>query len=343
MERRSKSADQRSAKSLTFHPAVFAGRSEKGNSTMNSKRLVAPTNDPPVQDLFNCCRQILTACHSPDGIDDSFVYLLCNDGSLQLGLGKKKFLTGHFGQQADSLGWKLSDLPVCIPKGYGPASAVIVDKRTALGLRSTLHLALASIADAFDAGHLPEQPNDVSDPVTKDSSLYDKRTDKSSKDPLENMGNPFAGFTTVDQEKCIRIYASAYKAAQRWPFDPDEIAHYALAKALAKFSEIYAPASFGWRTASRYCWSLSNRAKSRPLHDSYEESARTYGPDFDELLGPILQLQDPLDSWLLCSKMLTDLPMKEITRLTNFFSPRYRSESYYRQRMHAAIETLDLC
>lgn len=302
---------------------------------MKTKPLVAVNNHCLEQGIYDCCRSILDSFHSLDATDASFVYLLCNDGSLQIAQGKRRFLSSHFCEQAGSLGWRLCDLQIRIPDGYGPTSGIAVDKRTGLWLRSMLSPGLESIAHTVDKGRSPHRP-----PVADSNKLA--FASNASIAVGKQTHSPQRNFSDTETDKYQEIYASAYKAALRWKFDPGEVAHYVLMKAIDKLEQIRVPRSFAWRTASRYCCSLACRAKSRPAHMSFEETARTYGPSYSEYLGSIMELKDPLASWLLCSKLFTDLSINEITQLTNHFSPQKYSASYYRMRMHAAIKSLDL-
>lgn len=301
---------------------------------MNTKQEYKTSSDSLEQEMYLCCRRILSSCHSPSGVDEPFVYLLCNDGSLQICQGKKNFLTGHFCEQAVSLCWNLRDLPVCVPSGYGPTSAIVVSKRLALRLRAVLDLPLTSVAYSVDQGN--------QDPRTEEGGASLDLESKPVTKAIEPSTSPFTKFTTSDHEKCMKIYHTAFRVALGWKFDPDDVAYYVLMKSVEKWDDIDWPISFAWSTARRYCWSLHCRAKSRRFHEHYEESHHTYGPSFSDFLHEILNLEDSLDSWLLCCKLLTELPMKDITRLTNHFSQRQYSETYYRLRMHAAIKSLDL-
>ena len=284
-------------------------------------------NEPIEAEMYSYVRAALRYFHQEELTHDHFVYLLCDDGSLQITKGGEQFLTRHFCEQREPLGWKLRHLPVklgCIE--HLPSSAIAVTKSTALELQRIFDGSLQSVAS-------------VTDP-TMDESLQPIPNPRSLSEDC-SVCNSHERFTVPQQmnEQCRDIYSGAFQAALRWrKVDPYDIAQEAVLESLPKLQKIRSPKAFGWTLGNTLCKRYYRIKCLRIEHEYFDNASDPSIEGFEELVRNILDIKDTLDAWLLTVKLTTGITMETLTHLANHWTKSDYSVSYYRLRMHSALE-----
>ncbi len=286
-------------------------------------------NEPIEAEMYSYVRAALRYFHQEELTHDHFVYLLCDDGSLQITKGGEQFLTRHFCEQREPLGWKLRHLPVELDcSEHLPSSAIAVTKSTALELQRVFDASLQSVAS-------------ITDP-TMDDSFPPIANPRSSNEDCSAY-NSHERFTLPEQmnEKCSDIHSGAFQAALRWRnIDPNEIAQEAVVESLPKLHTIRWPKAFGWYLGNKLCQRYYRIRCLRGEQEYFDNARDQTIEGFEELVRDMLDIRDTLDAWLLTVKFTTEITMKTLTRLANYWTKSNYSVSYYRLRMHRALKSL---